>query len=218
MQPNKTLKWVWIATEASTGKLLDNTAFPNNSFHWKTKTMWPQMSWNPTDKHAAVMTHVPLVGRWITEGWQRNSWERFENEMPNAVTRVNDIAISLGGEIGQTRVGIPEFLRPNCLNLAVFRSDWPQWPVAYEAGEGGPPSRLEKFKANSVFRTSLSCWKIMKDKKYFNTVKNFMANSVFQGKRRLFKILNDKKYILNTVNSGHTLFSRQTQVVQKYWM
>jgi len=55
----------------------------------------------------------------------------------------------------------------------------------------------------------------MKDKKYFNTVKNFRANSVFQDKRRLFKILNDKKYILNTVHLRHTLFSRQTQVAQK---
>jgi len=70
--------------------------------------------------------------------------------------------------------------------------------VAYEAG-GRPPPRLEKFRANFVFRASSSCSKIQKDKKYFNTVKNFRANSVFQGKRRLFKILNDKKYIFNTV-------------------
>jgi len=67
--------------------------------------------------------------------------------------------------------------------------------VAHEArGRGGrPPPRLEKFRANSVFRASSSCLKILKDKKYFNTVTNFRANTVFQGKRRLFKILNDKK-------------------------
>ena len=76
-------------------------------------------------------------------------------------------------------------------------------------GSGGSrPRRLEKFRANSIFRESSSCSKIMKDKKYFNTVKNCRANSVFQSKRRLFKILNYKKYIFNTMNSGHTLFFR----------
>jgi len=66
--------------------------------------------------------------------------------------------------------------------------------VAYKAGGAAAP-RLEKFRASS------SCSNILKDKKYFNTVKNFRENYVFQGKRRLFKILNDKKYISNTVNS-----------------
>jgi len=60
-------------------------------------------------------------------------------------------------------------------------------------GSGRLPPRLEKFRANSVFRVSSSCSKILEDEKYFNTVKNIRANSVFQGKRRLFKILNDKK-------------------------
>jgi len=53
--------------------------------------------------------------------------------------------------------------------------------VAYEAAA----LRLEKFRASSSFS------KILKDKKYFNTVKNSRADSVFQGKRKLFKILND---------------------------
>ena len=65
-----------------------------------------------------------------------------------------------------------------------------QYPVAYEA-RGRPPSRLEKFRANSVVRASSSFSKILKDKKYFNSVKNSREDSVFQGKRRLFKILND---------------------------
>ena len=78
-----------------------------------------------------------------------------------------------------------------------------------------PPLRFEKFRANSVFRPSSSCPKILKDKKYFNTVKNIRANSVFQGKRRLFKIVNDKKYIFNTVNSGHTLFFRASKRFSK---
>jgi len=52
--------------------------------------------------------------------------------------------------------------------------------VAYEAG-GGSTSRLEKFRANSVFRANTICLKILKDKKYFNTLKNHRANCVFQG-------------------------------------
>jgi len=67
--------------------------------------------------------------------------------------------------------------------------------------EGRPLPRLEKFSANSVLKASSSCSKILKDKKYFNTVKIFRANSVFQGKRKLFKILSDKKYTFNTVDS-----------------
>jgi len=60
-------------------------------------------------------------------------------------------------------------------------------------GGGRPLPRFEKFRANSVFRASSSFSKILKDKKYFNTVKNSRADPVFQGKRRLLKILNDKK-------------------------
>jgi len=62
--------------------------------------------------------------------------------------------------------------------------------VAYEAG-----GAAEKIRANFVFRASSSFSKILKDKKYFNTVKNPKADSVFRGKHRLFKILKDKKYI-----------------------
>jgi len=45
-----------------------------------------------------------------------------------------------------------------------------------DGGRGRPASWLEKFRANSVFRASSSCSKILKDKKYFNAVKNFRAN------------------------------------------
>jgi len=40
--------------------------------------------------------------------------------------------------------------------------------VAYEAGGRGgrPPPRLKKFRANSVFRASSSCSKILKDKQF----------------------------------------------------
>jgi len=73
---------------------------------------------------------------------------------------------------------------------------------------------MNNFRANSVFRASASCSKILQDKKYFNTVKifrvtlffrasascskfcmikidirysEFRAHSVFQGKRKLLK-------------------------------
>ena len=87
-------------------------------------------------------------------------------------------------------------------------------PVAYKP-EGRRPPQLEKFRANSIFRASSSCSKILKHKKYFNTVKNFRANYVFQGKRRLFKILNDKNYIFTTLNSGHTLCFRTSTSCSK---
>ena len=119
--------------------------------------------------------------------------------------------------------------------------------MAYEAGETGRAAapRLEKVRADSVFRASSSCSKILKDKKYFTAVKNFRANSVFQGKRKLSKILKEKKYIqysefrshsvfqgkqkllkhpgckkyikYSEKNSWQTLFSGQGQVPQKSW-
>jgi len=42
------------------------------------------------------------------------------------------------------------------------------------------------------FRASASCSKVLKDKKYFNTVKSFRATLLFRA-RKLFKNLNDKK-------------------------
>jgi len=115
------------------------------------------------------------------------------------------------------RANYPSLLEKTFLNYETQISEikiqrcstW--WVVGSDVRGGGwgrPPPWLEKFRANSVFRASSSCSKILKDKKYFNTVKIFRANSVFRGKRRLFKILNDEKYIFNTVNSGQTLFFR----------
>jgi len=89
------------------------------------------------------------------------------------------------------------------------------YPVAYEAG-GKPPPGLKNSGQILFSGASKSCSKILKDKKYLNTVKNSRADSDFQGKRRLFKILNDKKYIFNRVNSGTLCFSGQTQVDKKY--
>jgi len=63
------------------------------------------------------------------------------------------------------------------------------------------------FWANSVFRASAACSKILEEK-HISIQWKISGQTVFQGKRKLFKILNDKKYVFNTVNSGHTLFFR----------
>ena len=97
-------------------------------------------------------------------------------------------------------------------------------------------------KANSVFRTSASCSKILNDKKYifntvnsghtlffrasascskipnakiFNTMKNFRGTLFFGASASCSKFLNDKKYIFNTENSGHTLFFKASTCCSK---
>ena len=59
---------------------------------------------------------------------------------------------------------------------------------------------------NSVLMANASSSKILKDKKYFNTVKKSRADSLFQGKRRLFKILKDKKFIQYGEFRAHSVF------------
>jgi len=89
-----------------------------------------------------------------------------------------------------------------------------QWRT--RRGAGRQPPWLEKFGANFVFRTSASSSKILKDKKYFNTVKDFRANSVFQSKRKLLNSPECKKYIqYSETFQGQTLFSGQAQVAPK---
>jgi len=46
---------------------------------------------------------------------------------------------------------------------------------------------LKNFRANSVFRASAGCSKILDDKKIFQYSEKFQDNSVFQGKRKLLK-------------------------------
>ena len=82
-------------------------------------------------------------------------------------------------------------------------------------GGGAADHPAWKIQGKSVFRARSSFSKILKDKKYFNRVKNSRADFVLQGKRRLFKILKDKKYIFNRVNSGHTLFFRASTSCSK---
>ena len=55
------------------------------------------------------------------------------------------------------------------------------------------------FNTVNNFRASISCSKILNDKKYFNTVKNFRSNLFFRAWASCSKILNDKKYTVNTV-------------------
>jgi len=52
--------------------------------------------------------------------------------------------------------------------------------VAYESG--GRPPGLKKIRANSVFRASTSCSKVLKDKKYFIAAKN-SGKTLFQGSK-----------------------------------
>ena len=84
---------------------------------------------------------------------------------------------------------------------------------------GGRPPGLKNFRANSVFRASASCSKILNDKKcIFSTVKNSRATQFFKASASCSKILNVKS-IFNTVKILGQLFffSGQAQVVQKSW-
>ena len=97
------------------------------------------------------------------------------------------------------------------------------WKMLSDIGVRGGESRgtlapagLKNISANSVFRASTTCSKIVNDKKYLNTVKNSRATLV-QGKRKLLKNP-ECKGIFNTVNSGQLCFSGQAQVAQKSWM
>jgi len=68
--------------------------------------------------------------------------------------------------------------------------------VTYEAGGRGgrPPPRIEKFRANSIFRASTSCSNTLNVKTIFNAVKNFREKSVFSASASSSKIVKDKKY------------------------
>jgi len=66
-------------------------------------------------------------------------------------------------------------------------------------GSAAPPV-LKIFRANSVFRASASCSKILKDKKICIQYSEFRANSVFRASARRSKILNDKKYFNKVKN------------------
>jgi len=53
-------------------------------------------------------------------------------------------------------------------------------------GDGCTPG-LKNIRANSFFRASASCSKILNDKKYIQYSEKFKGNSVFQGKGTLLK-------------------------------
>jgi len=66
------------------------------------------------------------------------------------------------------------------------------------------------------FRASTNCSKILKDKKYFNAIKNIRTNSVFQGRHKLLKNLECKNYIQHSEKFQSKLrFPGQAQVAQK---
>ena len=56
-----------------------------------------------------------------------------------------------------------------------------------DSGGAAAPPGLKHFRANSVFRASVSCSKILDDKKIFQHSEKFHGDSVFQGKPRLLK-------------------------------
>ena len=84
-------------------------------------------------------------------------------------------------------------------------------------GRGGTaaPPGLKNFRANSVFRASASCQKILNDKKYLNTVKIFRATLFFRASASCSKILNNKKHVFSTVKSGHPVFFRASASYSK---
>jgi len=53
---------------------------------------------------------------------------------------------------------------------------------------------IQWIQGTLFFRASTSSSKVLKDKKYFNTVKSFSATLFFRA-RKLFKNLNDKKSV-----------------------
>ena len=78
------------------------------------------------------------------------------------------------------------FIRITCFFLPVFKEKKQAAHCTYVVCSG---VRGGKFRASSDFS------KILKDTKYFNTVKNSRADSVFQGKQKLLKHPECKKYI-----------------------
>jgi len=93
------------------------------------------------------------------------------------------------------------FLAPCCeilattLDIAFWRS-WmqrsPLFPYIVSsgvrdggAGRAGAPPRIEKFRANFVFRPSSSCSKILKDKKYFKYSEKFQGKFCFSGQAQV---------------------------------
>jgi len=82
-------------------------------------------------------------------------------------------------------------------------------------GAAAPPS-LKNFRANSVFRATASCSKILNNKKYtFNTV-NSGHPPFFRASASYSKLQNNKICIQYSENFQGTLcFSGQAQVAQK---
>jgi len=73
---------------------------------------------------------------------------------------------------------------------------------------------LKNFKANSVFRASASCTKILNNKKYIFIATNSEHPLFFRASASYSKILNVKS-VFNTVkNSRATLFFRASAVAQ----
>jgi len=75
---------------------------------------------------------------------------------------------------------------------------------------------MKNFRATLFFKESVSCSKILNNKKYiFNTVRNFRATPFFRASARCSKILNGKNIHSIQGIQGTLSFSGQAQVAQK---
>jgi len=128
-----------------------------------------------------------LWSEWIDkmlEG-RRVSWERpkFFKLCPIVLNYIQNIFPKSAKNFPALLVYGHAYLGANCarsLNLPFSHLSQKQWRARRGGGGGGrQPLRLETFRASSVFKTSTSCSKMLKDKEYFSTVKNFRADSVF---------------------------------------
>ena len=72
-------------------------------------------------------------------------------------------------------------------------------------GGGWPSPRLEKFRANSVFRASSSCSKILKNMKNISKQWKISGQILFFRASAYYSKFWRIKNTFNTVNSGHTL-------------
>ena len=86
--------------------------------------------------------------------------------------------------------------------------------IGVRGGGAAAPPGLKNFRANSVFRATASCSKILNNKRYTINTVNSGHHLFFRASASYSKILNVKS-IFNTVkNSRATLFSGQAQVTQ----
>jgi len=136
--------------------------------------------------------------------WRMNKFSNFKTRRRICVTGkfcLQQLLLYRKQACWKTRK--PETTRMDSKGLQPIKTHYSiSWPWTHKRtrrGVGGAaaPPGLKSFRANSVFRASASCPKILNDKKYLNTVKIFRATLFFR---------------------ATLVFSGQAQVAQKSWM